>query len=132
MPADYARAATRRSYAQAIKSTLPMFTTDGVMPEDGPETVEQVLKAFNPNLQNADVDLSKTYTTEFVDAATERRAVAGARRVLPRVVRATGPPFRLAAVLRRGSPRRNGAPGGPRRRTLRVSLARPVRSRSFR
>ena len=43
-----------------------MFTKDGVMPADGPETVEKVLKAFNPNLKNADVDLDRTYTTEFV------------------------------------------------------------------
>jgi NitT/TauT family transport system substrate-binding protein len=43
-----------------------MFTTDGVMPADGPQTVENVLKAFNPNLKNATVDLDKTYTTEFV------------------------------------------------------------------
>lgn len=46
-----------------------MFTEDGVMPENGPETVEKVLKAFNPNIKNADVDLSKTYTTEFVKKA---------------------------------------------------------------
>lgn len=36
------------------------------MPADGPSTVEHVLKAFNPNLQHATVDLSRTYTTEFV------------------------------------------------------------------
>ncbi|MFE3743038.1 ABC transporter substrate-binding protein [Streptomyces sp. NPDC059096] len=65
MPADYAQGG-KELYAQSIKSTLPMFTTDGVMPADGPETVERVLKAFNPNLKNAKVDLEKTYTTEFV------------------------------------------------------------------
>jgi NitT/TauT family transport system substrate-binding protein len=65
MPADYAQGGAQL-YAQAIKSTLPMFTTDGVMPADGPQTVENVLKAFNPNLKNATVDLDKTYTTEFV------------------------------------------------------------------
>lgn len=46
-----------------------MFTTDGVMPADGPATVERVLKAFNPNLKNAKVDLDKTFTTEFVKKA---------------------------------------------------------------
>lgn len=69
MPADYAQGGGAALYAQSIKSTLPMFTTDGVMPPDGPATVERVLKAFNPNLKNADVDLSKTYTTEFVKKA---------------------------------------------------------------
>ncbi|MGW0555777.1 ABC transporter substrate-binding protein [Streptomyces sp. NPDC002926] len=68
MPADYAKGG-KELYAQSIKSTLPMFTADGVMPANGPETVERVLKAFNPNLKNATVDLSKTYTTEFVKNA---------------------------------------------------------------
>ncbi|MEU6658554.1 ABC transporter substrate-binding protein [Streptomyces sp. NPDC046821] len=68
MPADYSQG-DKKLYAEAIKSTLPMFTTDGVMPTNGPETVESVLKAFNPNIKNAKVDLSKTFTTEFVDKA---------------------------------------------------------------
>ncbi|KAK1179489.1 ABC transporter substrate-binding protein [Streptomyces sp. NBS 14/10] len=68
MPADYAQGG-KELYAQAIKSTLPMFTKDGVMPADGPATVERVLKSFNPNLKNATVDLNKTYTTEFVKKA---------------------------------------------------------------
>jgi NitT/TauT family transport system substrate-binding protein len=67
MPADYSQG-SKTLYAQAIKSTLPMFTSDGVMPQGGPETVEKVLKSFNPNIKNAKVDLSKTYTTEFVEA----------------------------------------------------------------
>lgn len=68
MPADYAQGG-KSLYAQSIKATLPMFTKDGVMPANGPETVEKVLKAFNPNLKNATVDLSKTYTTEFAKKA---------------------------------------------------------------
>ncbi|MEU0194005.1 ABC transporter substrate-binding protein [Streptomyces afghaniensis] len=69
MPADYSQG-DKALYAQAIKSTLPMFTKDGVMPADGPETVEKVLKAFNPNIKNAKIDLSRTYTTEFAKKAT--------------------------------------------------------------
>ncbi|MGW2720313.1 ABC transporter substrate-binding protein [Streptomyces sp. NPDC001492] len=68
MPADYSQG-NKVLYAAAIESTLPMFTKDGVMPKDGPETVEKVLKAFNPNIKNAKVDLSKTFTTEFVEKA---------------------------------------------------------------
>ncbi|MGP3942506.1 ABC transporter substrate-binding protein [Streptomyces sp. 6N106] len=68
MPSDYAQGGAKL-YVEAIKSTLPMFTKDGVMPADGPATVERVLKAFNPNLKNATVDLKKTYTTEFVKKA---------------------------------------------------------------
>ena len=68
MPADYSQG-DKALYAQSIKSTLPMFTKDGVMPANGPATVEKVLKAFNPNIKNAKVDLSKTFTTEFVEKA---------------------------------------------------------------
>jgi NitT/TauT family transport system substrate-binding protein len=68
MPADYSQG-DKTLYAEAIRSTLPMFTKDGMMPRNGPETVEKVLKAFNPNIQNAKVDLSRTYTTEFVEKA---------------------------------------------------------------
>lgn len=68
MPADYSQG-NKILYAAAIESTLPMFTKDGVMPKEGPETVEKVLKAFNPNIKNAKIDLSKTFTTEFVEKA---------------------------------------------------------------
>jgi NitT/TauT family transport system substrate-binding protein len=68
MPSDYAQGG-EGLYAAAIKSTLPMFTQDGVMPADGPATVQRVLKSFNPNLKNATIDLKKTYTTEFVKNA---------------------------------------------------------------
>ncbi|MFF4159089.1 ABC transporter substrate-binding protein [Streptomyces sp. NPDC001678] len=68
MPADYAKGG-KDLYVKSIRSTLPMFTKDGVMPADGPKTVLKVLKSFNPNLKNASVDLEKTYTTEFVKKA---------------------------------------------------------------
>jgi NitT/TauT family transport system substrate-binding protein len=70
MPADYA-GGNPALYASAIKSTLPMFTTDGVMPEGGPETVLQVLGSFNPNVKGKEdqINLAKTYTTEFAEAA---------------------------------------------------------------
>ncbi|MFH8384940.1 ABC transporter substrate-binding protein [Kitasatospora sp. NPDC018058] len=70
MPADYAQGGAEQ-YAAAIKSTLPMFTTDGVMPADGPTTVLAVLAAFHPDVKGKEgmIDLSKTYTTEFVGKA---------------------------------------------------------------
>lgn len=70
MPADYGQGGADQ-YAAAIKATLPMFTTDGVMPADGPETVLAVLAAFHPDVQGKEssIDLAKTYTTEFVSKA---------------------------------------------------------------
>jgi NitT/TauT family transport system substrate-binding protein len=70
MPTDYAGGNTDL-YRSAVESSLPMFTDDGVMPEDGPETVLRVLGTFSPNVKGKEdqIDLSKTYTTTFVDAA---------------------------------------------------------------
>jgi NitT/TauT family transport system substrate-binding protein len=39
------------------------------MPADGPKTVLAVMSSFEKTLQAHPVDLSKTYTTQFVDAA---------------------------------------------------------------
>ena len=68
MPKDY-YAGDRDSYVRALHDGKAMFTRDGVMPEGGPETVLSVLSAFSRNLQGKKIDLSKTYTTEFVKAA---------------------------------------------------------------
>jgi NitT/TauT family transport system substrate-binding protein len=51
---------------KALDAGKGMFTADGVMPQGGPETVLTVLSAFKKELQGKQIDLSKTYTTEFV------------------------------------------------------------------
>ena len=71
MPKDYA-GDNPELYVQAIKDSMPMFTTDGVMPEGGPETVLDVLGTFSDTVKakKDDIDLSKTYTTKFAEAAS--------------------------------------------------------------
>ena len=54
---------------KALAAGKAMFTPDGVMPEDGPKTVLTVLATFKKDLQGKQIDLSKTYTTEFVKNA---------------------------------------------------------------
>jgi NitT/TauT family transport system substrate-binding protein len=68
MPADY-YAGDKDLYIQALANGKAMFTPDGVMPASGPPTVLKVLAEFNKALQGKTIDLSKTYTTEFVSAA---------------------------------------------------------------
>jgi NitT/TauT family transport system substrate-binding protein len=72
MPADFS-AGDPALYAKAIADTKPMFTDDGVMPAGGPETVLRVLGSFNENVKGKEkqIDLSKTYTSEFVKAAPQ-------------------------------------------------------------
>jgi NitT/TauT family transport system substrate-binding protein len=65
MPKDF-YAGDKEGYIKALTDGKDMFTTDGVMPAGGPETVLQVLSGFSKNLKGKTVDLSKTYTTEFV------------------------------------------------------------------
>ncbi|WP_116137751.1 ABC transporter substrate-binding protein [Trinickia diaoshuihuensis] len=66
MPADYQK--DKALYVAALKASLPMYTADGKMPADGPATVLKVLSGFNPSIKGKHVDLSKTYTNEFVAA----------------------------------------------------------------
>jgi NitT/TauT family transport system substrate-binding protein len=68
MPPDY-WSGDRALYVQALADGKAMFTHDGVMPPRGPETVLRVLQVFNKALQGKTLDLSRTYTTEFVSAA---------------------------------------------------------------
>jgi NitT/TauT family transport system substrate-binding protein len=68
MPRDY-YGNDKALYVTALKSSLPMFTTDGRMPEGGPETVLKVLSTFKPAVKNAKIDLSKTYTNAYLPAA---------------------------------------------------------------
>ena len=44
--------------------------TTGIMPTDGPPTCLAVLSEFNPKVKGKSIDLSKTYTNDFVQAAS--------------------------------------------------------------
>lgn len=68
MPKDYF-GGDKALYVKALEASLPSFTADGRMPKGGPDTVLQVLSTFKPQVKAAHIDLSKTYTTAFVDAA---------------------------------------------------------------
>ncbi|TWC67503.1 ABC transporter substrate-binding protein [Herbaspirillum sp. SJZ099] len=65
MPKDY-YGNNKALYVQALNNSLPMYSPDGRMPKGGPETVLAVLAGFNPNVKGKHVDLSRTYTDEFV------------------------------------------------------------------
>ena len=69
LPPDYYSGIGKDAYVKALDAGKGMFTTDGVMPEDGPQTVLNVLSAFDTTVQGHQVDLGRTYTTEFVKAA---------------------------------------------------------------
>ncbi|MFT4068017.1 ABC transporter substrate-binding protein [Paraburkholderia sp.] len=57
----------RALYVSALRASLPMYTVDGRMPADGPRTVLEVLSGFNPAVKGRHIDLSRTFTNQFVD-----------------------------------------------------------------
>ena len=54
-------------YLAALKSTIPMYSTTGRMDPKGAEAVLAVFSQSVPEIANAHIDLSKTYTNRFVE-----------------------------------------------------------------
>jgi NitT/TauT family transport system substrate-binding protein len=68
VPPDFI-AKDRVAYLKVLKQEIPMFKTDGRMPEDAAEFEWRVLSEANPKYKS--VRVSDTYTNRFVDAALE-------------------------------------------------------------
>ena len=71
MPRDY-YAGDKDGYIQALGDSKAMFTADGLMPAGGPEQVLKVMQAFSPSVMGKTIDLSKTYTNKYVEAALKK------------------------------------------------------------
>jgi NitT/TauT family transport system substrate-binding protein len=54
-------------YKTGMEASLETFSTDGVMEEAGPEAVYEVLSLSLDEVESADIDVTNTYTNEFVD-----------------------------------------------------------------
>jgi NitT/TauT family transport system substrate-binding protein len=70
VPPDYYAGVGKAAYAAALDSQKGIYNPTGIMPPDGPQTCLAVLSAFNPNVKGKTIDLTKTFTNEFVTAAT--------------------------------------------------------------
>jgi len=68
VPSEY-YAGDHELYVKALAKGKGMFTPDGRMPESGPATVLKILSVANRNVQGARIDLSRTFSSEFVAAA---------------------------------------------------------------
>jgi len=64
-PADF-RGEDQALFTDALKNTMTMFSPDGVMEEEGAEAVHTLLARSMDKVRTATIDLSKTYTNEFV------------------------------------------------------------------
>ena len=70
MPAEYYAGVGKDQYIKALDASKAMYTPDDRMPADGPQTVLNVLNAFDPSVKGHNIDVSKTYTTDFVGSAS--------------------------------------------------------------
>ena len=69
MPPDY-YAGDKAGYVSALDAQKTTFIPDGKMPASGPQTVLDIELKYVPDMKGKTVDLSKTYTNEFVDKAS--------------------------------------------------------------
>ena len=69
MPADY-YAGNRDLYVTALQNQLSIFSPDGKMPSDGPQSVLNIEQQTNQAVQGKQIDLSTTYTNEFASSAS--------------------------------------------------------------
>src|ERR1700742_4597343 len=56
-------------YLAALKNTIPMFSETGKMDPKGADAVLAVFSESSPEVAKANIDVTKTYTNKFVDAA---------------------------------------------------------------
>jgi NitT/TauT family transport system substrate-binding protein len=69
MPADY-YAGDKTLYVTALAAQKDTFSADGKMPSSGPQVVADIEAKYIKSMKDKTVDLSKTYTNDFVIAAT--------------------------------------------------------------
>ncbi len=62
----------RALYLEAFSRMREAISPDGVMPDEGSRTAARVLASFDTTFKVDKVELSKTYTNEFVKRAKER------------------------------------------------------------
>ena len=61
--------ADKALYLAALKNTIPMYSETGKMDPKGAKAVLDVFSLSVPEIANANIDLSKTYTNAFVEKA---------------------------------------------------------------
>jgi NitT/TauT family transport system substrate-binding protein len=59
-------------YLAALKNTIPMYSTTGLMDPKGAQAVLSVFSQSVPEIAKANIDLTKTFTNRFVEAANAR------------------------------------------------------------
>jgi NitT/TauT family transport system substrate-binding protein len=69
VPAEY-HLGDKQLYIQAVKNSLESYSRDGIIARSGMESVMDMLKTLDPELQGAQVNLADTFDERFVRKAT--------------------------------------------------------------
>jgi sulfonate transport system substrate-binding protein len=69
MPPEFTK--NKALYIAALKNTMPMYSQNGMMDPKGAEAVLAVFAQSSPAIAKAHIDLAKTYTNKFVEAAKQ-------------------------------------------------------------
>jgi NitT/TauT family transport system substrate-binding protein len=70
MPPEFTK--NKELYIAALKNTMAMYSDTGRMDPKGAAAVLAVFSKSSPAVAKANIDLSKTYTNKFVDAANKK------------------------------------------------------------
>jgi NitT/TauT family transport system substrate-binding protein len=65
MPTDF-RGDDPAVYVEALRNSMQIFSPDGMMDASGAEAVRRVLAVSSEKVRNASIDMSATFTNEFV------------------------------------------------------------------
>ncbi|MGX7741812.1 ABC transporter substrate-binding protein [Rhodopseudomonas parapalustris] len=64
----------KAQYVAALKNTIPMYSTTGLMDPKGADAVLAVFSASSPDVAKAKIDVTKTYTNAFAEQAAKGSA----------------------------------------------------------
>jgi NitT/TauT family transport system substrate-binding protein len=71
LPAEYALG-NPELFVRSIRSSVPTYSTDGLIGRDGPQVALKVLREFDDSVKKAKIDLAATYTEDFVKKVPAR------------------------------------------------------------
>lgn len=61
----------KAGYLEALKNTIPMYSTTGLMDPKGAQAVLEVFSQSSAEVRNAKIDVTKTYTNKYVEQANQ-------------------------------------------------------------
>jgi len=65
-------AGDRAQYTESLRANIDMYSTDGLMPSEGPPNVFKTLSLVDEKVAAAKIDLRETYDNSFAENVKEK------------------------------------------------------------